>query len=275
MKEYEGKREIGENFAVSQEEKEEDLLERLYLWRQEGRPLWPAELCVHMRITRRELNQLMRQMVRYGYLEEPEERRELEMTPLGRARGAECLARHQRLTQLIQMVCDLDEEQAEENACRMEHVVSRNVIVGIEQFLRSGDTHDRILKNTDLSTLYEPGNYEFCMGIYRPEKRYPRILAEEFFLFVPEIRLNVKEDGSFFSLKKRDSEHPEQVWYRKRDRWRQAEQEYGEFRIPTAALTYTVSPLPSVTEGDLILAFPSEGLGPAEENCRELNVHIW
>lgn len=31
MKEYEGKREIGENFAVSQEEKEEDLLERLYL----------------------------------------------------------------------------------------------------------------------------------------------------------------------------------------------------------------------------------------------------
>ena len=73
MKEYEGKREIGENFAVSQEEKEEDLLERLYLWRQEGRPLWPAELCVHMRITRRELNQLMRQMVRYGYLEEPEE----------------------------------------------------------------------------------------------------------------------------------------------------------------------------------------------------------
>lgn len=35
MKEYEGKREIGENFAVSQEEKEEDLLERLYLWRQE------------------------------------------------------------------------------------------------------------------------------------------------------------------------------------------------------------------------------------------------
>lgn len=170
MKEYEGKREIGENFAVSQEEKEEDLLERLYLWRQEGRPLWPAELCVHMKITRRELNQLMRQMVRYGYLEEPEERRELEMTPLGRARGAECLARHQRLAQLIQMVCDLDEEQAEENACRMEHVVSRNVIVGIEQFLRSGDTHDRILKNTDLSTLYEPGNYEFCMGIYRPEK---------------------------------------------------------------------------------------------------------
>ena len=107
------------------------------------------------------------------------------------------------------MVCDLDEEQAEENACRMEHVVSRNVIVGIEQFLRSGDTHDRILKNTDLSTLYEPGSYEFCMGIYRPEKRYPRILAEEFFLFVPEIRLNVKEDGSFFSLKKRDSGHPE------------------------------------------------------------------
>ena len=31
------------NFAVSQEEKEEDLLERLYLWRQEGRPLWPAD----------------------------------------------------------------------------------------------------------------------------------------------------------------------------------------------------------------------------------------
>ena len=27
-------------------------------------------------------DQLMRQMVRYGYLEEPEERRELEMTPL-------------------------------------------------------------------------------------------------------------------------------------------------------------------------------------------------
>ena len=174
------------------------------------------------------------------------------------------------------MKCE-DQKERQGSACQRGYIVCHGVTgrEGTGRFPGSVVACDRILGNTDLCTMYEPGDYRFCMGIYRPEKRYPRILAEEFFLFVPEIRLSVQGDGSFFYLKKRENCRTEQLWYRRADGWKQAEREKEEFRIPSAALVYTMSPLSFVTEGDLLMAFPADGTGPAEENCRELNVHIW
>lgn len=44
----------------------------------------------------------------------------LTLTAFGKAQGAECLSRHQNLTQFLEMVCGVDEETAEVNACRLD-----------------------------------------------------------------------------------------------------------------------------------------------------------
>ena len=267
--------EIGENITVSQNEREEDLLEELSRWLQAGRALAPAELCAELSIPRRELNQLVRQMVRHGYLKEPAEKACLELTPLGKAQGAECLSRHQSLTQFIQMICNLNEEQAQENACRIEHVVSREVIAGIDSFLRYGDLYDRVMRNTDLCTLYQPGIYEFCMGLYQPDKRYPRELAAEWMRFAPGIRLVAETERSWFYLEWKEPEIKRTVYFLGGTGWVQAEAWECGIRIPTSAFTYAISPPCSLWEGDSLLAFPDGGQEPSSQNCRELNVHIW
>lgn len=269
------KGEIGENVAVSQREREEDLLEQLAMRIQEGKALVPAELCAELSIPRRELNQLLRQLVRHGYLKEPEGKAHLELTPLGKAQGAECLSRHQSLTQFIQMVCNLDEAQAQENACRIEHVVSREVIAGIDSFLRYGDLYDRVVRNTDLCSLYQAGTYEFCMGLYRPDRRYPRELAEEWSWFEPGVRLEVEPEHSWFYLEWKEPRQSRTVYFLGRKGWVQTEATTGGIRLPTGAFTYTISPPHSMWEGDGLLAFPDAGQEPSGQNCRELNVHIW
>lgn len=171
----------------------------------------------------------------------------------------------------------MSESRKKEGTSHLERkqAVSGSVIEEIERFLRYGDMQEHVLKQTDLSALYAPGEYEFCMGIYRPEKRYPRILAEEFFMFYPEIGLTVCEKQSFFHLRKRKKELPGPVWYRREGAWERAEQDGAELRIPADAFTYTVGLASSLAEGDVILAFPRQAAEPGEADCRELNVHFW
>lgn len=267
--------EIGQNIPSTSAEKEEDLLEELYLWWKDERLLTPSSICIHLGITKRELTYLVRQMIKHGYLKETEKGEPLELTDFGKSQGAECLERHQYLSQFLQMVCGLEEKKAYEDACRMEHVVSQDAIRGICGFLKYGDTCDRVMRDLDLSSMYREGSYEFRMGIYCTEKRYPRILAEEYYYFSDKICLEVGEEKSSFFLRLRKEEAPGILWYKKKHGWKKAKREGNGFRIPTDIFTFTVSTVIPVTEGDGIVAFASSGREPAGEECRELNVHIW
>ena len=46
----------------------------------------------------------------------------------------ECLARHEKLTQFFQMVSGMDQQRAQEDACRVEHYISPEGLKGIENF---------------------------------------------------------------------------------------------------------------------------------------------
>lgn len=267
--------EIGCNVPPSEEEKEEDLLEMLYLWWGNGRPLTVINMVIETGMKKREVNSLIKKMVKHGYIEDPDGGTELKLTDFGKAQGAECVSRHEKLVQFLQMVSGMDEEEAGEDACRLEHVISKKGIQGISDFLKYGDVYDRMIRNPDFLTLYGEGTHEMCMGIYYAEKRQPRILAKEFEWFEDELVLEVEKNGSSFRLCLSDKDRQGELWYRKEDAWERAERTEGGYRIPARIFTYVISAAVPVMEGTAMIALPDGEQKPAAMDCRELNVHLW
>lgn len=116
-------------------ELEEDLLEYVYrTWRQ-GRQITSKEYAREVNITGYEAAGLVRSLVKKGFLCEPENGH-LELSDKGKLEGMECLARHEKLTQFFQMVSGMDQQRAQEDACRVEHYISPEGLKGIENFLQ-------------------------------------------------------------------------------------------------------------------------------------------
>lgn len=271
-------RKIGSNVPYSAEETEEDLLEILYTSWQAGVKNTFQELCGRLNITRKCLDDLICEMIKHGYVKQEKEGQLPELTEVGKNQGAECLARHQYLASFLQMVCGLNEKSAEENACRIEHVVSGEVIHGVCEFLKYGDTYDHITQNPDLCAMYTEGMYEFCMGIYQPEQRYPRILAEEFYRFQDKVLLEIGKDSCYFylsELEQAEEGKQQELWYKRENCWRVAKRTKKGIMLPAEAFTYTLSPALLVTECDCMIGFSDGETPPESFQCRELNIHIW
>ena len=60
----------------------------------------------------------------------------LELTEKGLARAAEVYSRHVLLTAFLQKITGVSEEQAEENACKIEHDIDEDVKRGIERWMK-------------------------------------------------------------------------------------------------------------------------------------------
>ncbi len=269
---------IGYNVPMNREEREEDLLELMYEWWKKGRVLSTVDLAVELGITKRELNTYVKRMVTHGYLEEPTPGMELKLTDFGKIQGLECISRHQNLTQFLQMVSGMELEEAQENACRLEHVINKKAVQGITDFIKYGDVYDRILTNNDLRFMYEDGVYETCMGIYYVEKRHPRILAPEHDWFEDESVLVIKEGKSKFLLNliAEKAETAETViWYHSNGTWIKAMRSEKGFQLPADIFTFTVSAAVPVVEGVIMIALTKGENEPAVTDCRELNVHMW
>lgn len=270
---------IGHNLYYSREEQEEDILETIYQWWKDEEDVTAARVCEQFNLAKRETAGHIRHMIEHGYLRETESG-EIALTAFGKAEGAECLRRHKHLTHFLQMTCGMDADGAEENACRMEHVVSSDVMKGICDFIRYGDTYDRIAKGANLRSFYDVGTYEFCMGIYDVEKRYPRVLAEENSLYSDTITLDVGNEESAFYLRANVGAEQMQsgvrIFYKSEYDWKQAEKTERGVKLPTEAFTFMFSPKRAVTEGYCLLAICGDDRNRPDESCyREMNVHIW
>jgi Mn-dependent DtxR family transcriptional regulator len=60
---------------------------------------------------------------------------ELVLTEIGIEKATAVYDRHTTLTKFIQMVCGVDETIAEEDACRIEHVIHEETFAGIKKFI--------------------------------------------------------------------------------------------------------------------------------------------
>ena len=270
----------------SRREIEEDMLEQICLIANAGAEITVEELCGRMNMSRREVNFCLKQLKNHGYvvgeketytgLQGKEAESGIFLTELGKITGEEFQYRHEILRQFLQFV-GVSEEKAEEDACRMEHVISEETVQQICNFVDYGDTFERILKQSDLRSRYRPGSYQFLMGIYQIEKTCPRRFAREFKRFSENIWLHVTEDESSFELIKREGEASSQnLWYKDPEQgWMQAEERMGNPRIPSGAFKFLTRCQDPIIEGVALIAFTRKGEKPVDWNSRELDVHIW
>lgn len=270
----------------SRREIEEDMLEQICLIANAGAEITVEKLCDRMDMSKREVTFYLKQLKTHGYvvrekdtytgLQGKEAESGIFLTELGKITGEEFQYRHEILRQFLQFV-GVSEEKAEEDACRMEHVISEETVQQICNFVDYGDTFERILKQSDLRSWYRPGSYQFLMGIYQIEKTYPRRFAREFKRFSENIRLHVTEDESSFELIKREGEASSQnLWYKDPEQgWIQAEERMENPRIPSVAFKFLTRCQDPIIEGVALIAFTRKGEKPVDWNSRELDVHIW
>ena len=283
---FEEIKETDTQLPSSRREIEEDMLEQICLIANAGAEITVEELGGRMNMSRREVNFYLKQLKTHGYVVREKDTytglqgRRAEsgifLTELGKITGEEFQYRHEILRQFLQFV-GVSEEKAEEDACRMEHVISEETVQQICNFVDYGNTFERILKQSDLRSWYRPGSYQFLMGIYQIEKTYPRRFAREFKRFSENIRLHVTEDESSFELIKREGEASSQnLWYKDPEQgWIQAEERMENPRIPSGAFKFLTRCQDPIIEGVALIAFTRKGEKPVDWNSRELDVHIW
>ena len=72
---------------------------------------------------------------RDGYLEDSEGT-ELEFTKKGLEKATNVYSRHRLLTDFFVKITGVSKEQAEENACRVEHDIDADIVAGIEKWMK-------------------------------------------------------------------------------------------------------------------------------------------
>lgn len=233
----------------SRREIEEDMLEQICLIANTGIQVTVEELCSRMDMTKREVSFYLKQLNAHGYIIREKNTHTgyqkdgtgsgILLTEFGKITGEEFQYRHEILTQFLQFV-GVSDEKAQEDACRMEHVVSEETVQQICNFVDYGDTFERILKHSDLRSWYQTGKYMFLMGIYQIEKTCPRRFAREFGRFSENIWLHITEDKSSFELiKKEEDASTHNLWYKDPEKgWTQAEEKRGNSWIPSGVFTF-------------------------------------
>lgn len=267
--------EIGRNISKNKEEMEEDLLEFLYRRWKDSDSLKAVDVAIDFGIKKAELNGLLRRMVLHGYLEEDPSREELVLTDFGKVQGMECLKRHDSLTSFLQLVGGMELEQAQENACRLEHIIDKQAVQGIINFVRYGDIYERTVTCLDLRSMYDAGDYDVCMILYGVGRRSPRMLAQEHQSFNDEGKLVVSEDASYFRYELLEMERKEglTLWYRETDIWVKVKKEGNFYNLPTTAFTFTTSSAMPFLEGLLMIGLTEGEAKPTAVDCRELFVY--
>lgn len=261
--------------AKARGEMEEDLLEYVYrIWRQ-GRTITTKEYSREAGITGYEARGLVRILTQKGYFYETEKKENLELTEKGKLKGMDCLARHEKLTQFFQMVSGMNQQRAEEDACRVEHYISTEGLKGIEDFMQYGDVYDRVYDDMDLYTAYGIGEFSMAFGLYEPERRNPRFLAPEYGKLESSVILKIGENQNCYLLRTKKEESLGFVWYRREEEWIQAKMDNGTYQLPTDIFTYTANTGSPITEAVAIIAITRFEEKPLQIDYRELNIHVW
>ena len=237
-----------ERILLNEKEQTEDFLEDIYLLQGKFAPLTREDICKFMDMTKWEYKRLVNLLKEEEYI---------------RNGDGEVII----LTEHGKMI-------AEDNACRMEHVISPEIFCGITDYMKTGKSGDRNVHGWDINRFYDNGSYEFRLTIYEYEKRYPRIISPENNIISSTIRADVG-DESYFELSLTDEDTRWNLFYRKDNRWISAGKKKRAFRIPTDIFMYTLCEDSPMVEGEAEIALTEGEREPEDKDIREANVHLW
>ncbi len=118
----------------------EDYIEAIYVAEIEKRPLKGAELARTLNISRASVSEALAKLVSKGLITY-ESYGTVTLTPKGKSEAIKVYNTHNILKNFFEAVLGISPEEASENACRIEHIISPNILKRIGDFTSFWQNH--------------------------------------------------------------------------------------------------------------------------------------
>ncbi len=121
--------------ATDIHESGEDYLEAILVLQKKNGAARAVDVANHLKVSKPSVSRAMAVLEETGYVEVGDTSF-LQLTDKGKRKANEIYSRHVLLTEFLQKIADISAEQAEENACRIEHDIDADVKKGIERWMK-------------------------------------------------------------------------------------------------------------------------------------------
>jgi len=116
----------------------EDYLETIHLLSKENGGVRVKDVAHALSITMPSVSGAIKKMVKQGLVSHP--RYDLiALTPKGVSLATEIYNRHRVIKKFLQEILKLDPKVAEQDACRMEHIISQETFIGFKKLLQKNE----------------------------------------------------------------------------------------------------------------------------------------
>ena len=113
----------------------EDYLEAILRVKESKGTVHSVDVAKKLGVSKPSVSRAVGILKRDGYLEDSEGT-ELEFTKKGLEKATNIYSRHRLLTDFFVKITGVSKEQAEENACRVEHDIDADIVSGIEKWMK-------------------------------------------------------------------------------------------------------------------------------------------
>jgi len=123
----------------------EDYLEVIYIAYKNGKPLKGAELARQLNISRASVSEALGKLVAKGLISY-NSYEAISITQSGIDEAIKVYNKHNTLEQFFEKVLGINKKEAGENACKIEHIISENVLNEMTHFTKFCQNHPKILE---------------------------------------------------------------------------------------------------------------------------------
>ena len=113
----------------------EDYLETIYILKKRNGSVRSVDVANELNFSRPSVSRAVGILKEDGYLTVDEDG-ELVLTKLGTEKAKSVYDRHTSLTKFLMLTAGVDEQTAETDACRIEHIISAGTFAGIKKYIK-------------------------------------------------------------------------------------------------------------------------------------------
>ena len=114
----------------------EDYLEVICNYTNEGKTIRAIDISKELKVSRASVTEALKKLATKGFVNY-ERYDTLSLTPLGKEIAQNVVSKHNVLQKFFENILGLQPEEASENACRIEHVITENAFNRIVDFVGS------------------------------------------------------------------------------------------------------------------------------------------
>ena len=122
----------------------EDYIEVLYLAQSSGDRLKASELAKKLNISRASVSEALSKLINRGLIEY-KSYGEIILTPKGEKEAKKVYTKHSTIKEFFMLVLDANILEAEENACKIEHIISNDLLSKISNYTNFCKKHKDVI----------------------------------------------------------------------------------------------------------------------------------